>query len=88
MRVGDDTFSAAPGSFVFCPRDVPHLLTLHSEQARTLTLVTPGGLESFFVELGEPAPGRSLPAEQAAPDLERVATLAAHYGAELLTDWP
>ena len=37
VRVGDDTLSAAPGSFVFCPRDVPHLLTLHSEQARTLT---------------------------------------------------
>ena len=88
VRVGDDSFVATPGSFVFCPRDVPHLLTVRTEQVRSLTWVTPGGLESFFVELGEPAPGRSLPAEQAAPDLERVATLAAHYGAELLTDWP
>jgi quercetin dioxygenase-like cupin family protein len=89
VRVGDDTFSAAPGSFVFCPRDVPHLLTLQSEQARALTLVTPGGLESFFVELGEPAPGRrALPAELPEPDLERVVTLAQHYGAEVLTDWP
>src|SRR5689334_12092773 len=43
VRVGDDPFNATPGSFVFCPRDVPHLLTLHSEQVRTLTLVTPGG---------------------------------------------
>ena len=89
VRVGEDTFSAAPGSFVFCPRDVPHLLTLHSEQARTLTLVTPGGLESFFIELGEPAPGRrTLPDELPEPDLERVVTLAGHYGAEVLTDWP
>jgi quercetin dioxygenase-like cupin family protein len=89
VRVGDDTFSAAPGSFVFCPRDVPHLLTVHSEQARTLTLVTPGGLESFFVELGEPAPGRrTLPEELPEPDLERVVTLAGHYGAEVLTNWP
>ena|SRR5690348_6167247 len=89
VRVGDDTFSAAPGSFVFCPRDVPHLLTLHSEQVRALTLVTPGGLESFFVELGEPAPGlRTLPPDLREDDLERVATLAEHYGAEVLTSWP
>ncbi len=89
VRVGDDTFSAAPGSFVFCPRDVPHLLTLHSEQAQTLTLVTPGGRESFFVKIGEPAPGRrTLPAELPAPDPERVVTLAGHYGAEVLTNWP
>ena len=26
--------------------------------------------------------------EHAQPDLERVATLAAHYGAEIVTDWP
>jgi len=88
VRVGDDSFVAAPGSFVFCPRDVPHLLTVQTEQVRTLTLVTPGGLESFFVELGVPAPDGRLPAESPEPDLERVATLAAHYGAEIVTDWP
>lgn len=88
VRVGDDSFVATPGSFVFCPRDVPHLLTVRTDHVRSLTWVTPGGLESFFVELGEPAPGRRLPAEQAPPDLERVVTLAAHYGAEILADWP
>jgi hypothetical protein len=46
-------------------------------------------LESFFVELGEPAPGRrTLPEELPKPDLERVVTLAGHYGAEVLTNWP
>ena len=51
--------------------------------------MTPGGLESFFVELGEPAPGRrTLPEELPKPDLERVVTLAGHYGAEVLTNWP
>jgi len=88
VRVGDDVFSASPGAFVFCPRDVPHLLTLHSEQVRALTLVTPGGLEAFFVELGEPAPSRALPAELPELDIERVVPLAGHYGAEVLTDWP
>jgi len=56
VRVGKEIFSATPGSFVFCPRDIPHLLTLESKQVRTLVLLTPGGLESFFVELGEPVP--------------------------------
>jgi quercetin dioxygenase-like cupin family protein len=88
VRVGDEVLSARPGSFVFCPRDIPHLLTLTSEQVRTLVLVTPGGLESFFVELGEPAPGRAFPTNPPEPDLERVVALARHYGAEVLTDWP
>jgi quercetin dioxygenase-like cupin family protein len=88
VRVGDEIFSATPGSFVFCPRDVPHLLTLESEQVRMLTLVTPGGLESFFVELGEPAVGGTLPENPPEPDVERVVTLAGHYGAEVLTNWP
>src|SRR3712207_5897295 len=88
LRVGDDRFSATPGSFVFCPRDVQHLITLETDEVRLLTLVTPDGLESFFVELGEPAPDRRLPPELPELDVERVVTLAGHYGAEVLTDWP
>ena len=61
VRVGDQTFSASPGSFVFCPRDVPHLLTVVSDEVRMLTLCTPGGVEQLFVELGEPARARTLP---------------------------
>ena len=89
VRVGDQVFPAEAGSFVFCPRDVPHLLTVESEQVRMLTLVTPGGVESLFVELGEPAGARTLPpADALEPDVERIVRLAAHYGAEVLTDWP
>lgn len=89
VRVGDETFSASPGSFVFCPRDVPHLLTVESDEVRMLTLCTPGGVEKLFVELGEPAPSRELPPmDGPEPDVERVITLAAHYGAEVLADWP
>jgi quercetin dioxygenase-like cupin family protein len=43
VRVGDQTFAAKPGSFVYCPRDVPHLLTVETERVRMLTLCTPGG---------------------------------------------
>ena len=88
VRVGDELFAAGPGSFVFCPRDVPHLLTLETEQVRALTLVTPGGVEAFFVEIGEPVRSRTLPVNPPEPDLERVVALATHYGAEVLTNWP
>ncbi|MGH2217657.1 cupin domain-containing protein, partial [Enterococcus faecalis] len=52
VRVGDDLLRACAGSLVFCPRDVPHLLTVESDEVRMLTLCTPGGVERLFVELG------------------------------------
>ena len=87
VRVGDAVFPATAGSFVFCPREVPHLLTVESDEVRMLTLCTPGGVEQLFMELGEPAQARTLPPDGDEPDLERVVTLAAHYGAEVLPDW-
>ena len=55
---------------------------------RMLTLRTPGGVEQLFVEPGEPARSRTRPPEGPEPDVERIVTLAAHYGAEVLDDWP
>ena len=88
VRVGDAEFPAERGTFVFCPRDVPHLLTVDSDTVRMLTLCTPGGLESFFAELGRPAADRTVPVGEPEPNAERIATLAGHYGAEVLTGWP
>ncbi len=88
VRVGDRVFHAEPGAFVFCPRDIPHLLKVESPEVRMLTLVTPGGIEQLFVDLGKPTQTRTLPPVATEPDVERVVTLAAHYGAEVLTDWP
>ena len=34
VRVGDEIFPASPGSFVFCPRDVPHVLTVETGRDR------------------------------------------------------
>ncbi len=41
-----------------------------------------------FVELGEPATSRTLPPDDGEPDVDRIVRLAAHYGAEVLPDWP
>ena len=88
VRVGEEAFTAGAGAFVFCPLGLPHLLTVESDEVRMLTLCSPGGVEGLFVELGEPAPARTLPSDAAEPDMDRVVTLAAHYGAEVLNDWP
>src|SRR4051794_6632088 len=44
---------AGPGAFVFLPRDVPHTFIVEGdEDARMLTLLSPGGGERFFLEGG------------------------------------
>jgi quercetin dioxygenase-like cupin family protein len=89
VRVGDEKFTAEPGAFVFCPREIPHLLTVETDVVRILTLCTPGGLDRMFVELGEPAPTRTPPPPPSGPpDIERVVRVAGSYGAEILPHWP
>jgi mannose-6-phosphate isomerase-like protein (cupin superfamily) len=43
-----EEFQAAPGSFVFLPRDRPHKFRSAGGTARGLLIVTPGGLENYF----------------------------------------
>lgn len=46
---------------------------------------TPGGFETLVRELSEPAAGRTLPPpSDEQPDLERLATIAAANGCEIL----
>lgn len=83
ITVGEDSFAAPAGSFVFCPRDVPHSFSVDSERARLLVILTPGGFERFFEEMGEPAAWNDLPAP-AAPDVGRIVSGAAGFGCEIL----
>jgi quercetin dioxygenase-like cupin family protein len=72
VRVGDETFPASPGSLVFCPREIPHLVSVESDEVRMLTLCTPGGVERLFVELGGTGPrpdaARRRPGARRRPD--------------------
>jgi quercetin dioxygenase-like cupin family protein len=43
-----EEFEAAPGSFVFLPRQRPHTFRSLGGTARGLLIVTPGGLEDYF----------------------------------------
>src|SRR5262245_713291 len=43
-----EEFEAAPGSFVFLPRERPHAFRSVGGTARGLLIITPGGLEHYF----------------------------------------
>jgi mannose-6-phosphate isomerase-like protein (cupin superfamily) len=84
MRCGDREFAATAGSFFLLPRDVPHSFVVEGDTpARMLTLLTPGGGESFFVEASRPAEGDGMP--PAGPvDVDALRRISEKYGADIV----
>ena len=95
FHVGEETYKAGPGSFVFGPKDIPHTYTVDSGPARLLFILSPAGFEGFIEAVSEPARTRTLPPSQPeAPsnetemadeaETESFAVLEARYGCEIL----
>jgi mannose-6-phosphate isomerase-like protein (cupin superfamily) len=59
--------TAGPGMTVFMPRGVPHTFRVQSPVARMLGVMTPGGFEALFRNLGVAAAERRLPPAGAVP---------------------
>jgi mannose-6-phosphate isomerase-like protein (cupin superfamily) len=77
LEVGEQVLLARPGDLVLKPRGVPHAFwNPADEPARMLEVVTPGGFETYFEEIGE-----ILAAPQ--PDLAALGELAARYGLQM-----
>lgn len=74
------------GSFAYGPRDLPHTFVVSSPApARFLLGAEPSGFEDFVRELGEPAAALTIaPAHVELPSPERMTTVAAKYGMEIL----
>jgi quercetin dioxygenase-like cupin family protein len=84
FRAAEREIVGGPGTYVFLPREVPHTFVVEGEEiAHMLTLLTPGGGEGFFVDAGRTPEGPGLP-PPGPPDVERLARVAAQYGAEIL----
>lgn len=82
FRVGEQWLQAGPGDSIFLPRGVPHAYVITSQTARVVGSVTPGGMESFFTDLGAPiVPGQPAPPP---PAIASMAATAARYGMEIL----
>lgn len=77
--LGDDVVYAEPGDLAFKPRDQWHTFwNAGDEPCRILEIISPGGFEHYFDELGEllanPGP--------VGPDLQAIGDLGAKYGLE------
>jgi quercetin dioxygenase-like cupin family protein len=77
------TIEAGPGSLLFFKQGVEETFEPTGE-LRLLIFYTPGGIDRFFKEFGEPAERREIPpAPEGPPDVERLVELGARYGLEL-----
>jgi len=63
VQCGDDRFEAGPGSFVFLPRNLPHVFRSVGGPATALLIATPGGLDDYFAELHAAIDANAGPAE-------------------------
>lgn len=80
-RIGDDEFTAEPGSWILKPRGLMHTFwNAGPEDGRIIELLTPGRFERFFRTMAD------LAAQDALTD-ERFEALSAEYHTEVSMDW-
>jgi quercetin dioxygenase-like cupin family protein len=74
-KLGDESFSSGPGSFIFIPKGVAHTWqVVGSEDGRMLVSFAPAGMEGFFDRLSD----------QTEFDPEAFRSAAAEHGMEVV----
>jgi len=82
--IGDETYDGGPGDFFYIPAGTLEHFEPTSDTVRILVVYTPGGIDRFFAEIGEPAQTRQVPPPpETAPDLERLVAVAERYGMQI-----
>jgi quercetin dioxygenase-like cupin family protein len=82
-HIGDETIEGGPGSFFHIPEGVVENFEPTSD-VRVLVLYTPGGIDEFFAEAGEPAERREVPPAPAEPpDIERLMAIGEKHGMQI-----
>lgn len=80
VHIDGDVISAGPGATFAFPAGTLEWFEAGT-QATVLVTYTPGGIDKFFAEVGEPAATRTLPPpSDSPPDFERIAQAAGKYG--------
>jgi len=78
FTVAGKTISAKPGTTLFAPRGIPHTYRcLGKTPGKLMVVLTPGGFEKFFEEIGAMTP-------QQQQDIPRVMEIGKRYGLEFL----
>lgn len=74
VRIGEQEFTAGPGTYVRKPRGIPHTFwNAGPAPARLMEMICPAGLEHYFAELA-----MLIPAD-GPPDFEKIAALQQRY---------
>jgi quercetin dioxygenase-like cupin family protein len=85
FHLGERTVDVGPGSTLFHPKGAWEWFENTTEKpARALIVYSPGGIDKFFREVGEPAKRRELPPPPSQPpDMDRLISTAAKYGLQI-----
>ncbi len=88
--VGDETYAASSGTFVFLPHGVPTRTPLIPTWSGPLSMVAPGGIEAHFIDPRFSKPAESLtppPPSSEAPDMALLEVMTqglVSYGTEMV----
>lgn len=83
--IGDTTVTAKPGTFIYAPRNIQHKFKIEGTgAARTLSILSPAGVEGFYMESGVEADAYKLPPDTIMPDLNKMMAAAQKYGIEIV----
>jgi quercetin dioxygenase-like cupin family protein len=83
IRIGDEVHTLGPGGFAYVPRGTVHNFRNTADRpSRILVGFTPGGMEGFFRESGQPATddGPAPPLDE--DEIARTMAAAPKYGLE------
>jgi quercetin dioxygenase-like cupin family protein len=81
---GDRTFRATAGSFVHIPKGTLHTFkNVGTSWGTFVVVITPGGFEELFEEIGEPAKEKSTPPPFDPAIIEKLLSLAPRYHLEI-----
>jgi len=87
--INDTVHLATQGCTLWIPPNTSHSLFVTSEVGRGWVVITPGGFEKFFEDLGEPATVKSLPTHPTRmPSVDELLETGAAYGWELVEPEP
>ncbi len=84
-HIAGEIHEGGPGTVFYVPAGIEeNFESADADNVRLLVIYTPGGMDKFFREAGEPAQRREVPPpSDAPPDIERLSAIAEKHGLKL-----